>query len=51
MTILAKWCGLYDRLKGIIAKYQLRWGSATEDNLKYFTNYLQGNGNFEAMIT
>jgi Archaeal phage integrase len=50
LTVLAKWCGLYDRLKDIIAKYQLRWGSAAENNLRYFTNYLQGNSNFGVMI-
>lgn len=48
--MLSKYCGIYNRLKEIIAKYQLQWGSAAEDNLRYFTNYLQGNGNFEVML-
>ena len=50
LTVLAKYCGMYDRLKEIIAKYRLHWGNAAEDNLKYFTNYLQGNSNDDVMI-
>ena len=33
LTVLSKYCGIYNRLKEIIAKYQLQWGSAAEDNL------------------
>ncbi|HEU4822144.1 MAG TPA: hypothetical protein VFS97_01850, partial [Nitrososphaeraceae archaeon] len=50
LTVLSKYLELYSRLKGIISKYQLHWGSAAQDNLRYFINYLQGNSNFEVMI-
>ncbi|MDQ3852197.1 MAG: hypothetical protein M3299_05115, partial [Thermoproteota archaeon] len=50
LAIYSKFCGKYNQFKDIRSKYQLGWGSANEDNLRYFTNYLQGNGNFEVMI-
>ena len=50
LTVLSKYYGLYDRLKAIISKYKLHWGNAPQDNLRYFTKYLQGNSNFEMMI-
>ena len=50
LTVRSKYYGLYDRLKAIISKYKLHWGNAAQDNLRYFTKYLQGNSNFEMMI-
>jgi hypothetical protein len=51
LAILSKWCGKYNHFKDICARYQLRWGSANEDNLRYFTNYLHGNGNLDVMVS
>jgi Archaeal phage integrase len=51
LTALSKYCGKYSVWKDICVKYQLRWGNSNEDNLRYFTNYLHGNGNLDVMIS
>jgi len=51
LTALSKYAGCYNVWKDICSKYQLKWGNSEEDNLKYFTNYLQGHGNFDAMMS
>ena len=51
MTIFSKYCGKYSLWKDICSKYQLKWSSVSEENnLRYFTNYLHGNENFDVMI-
>jgi intergrase/recombinase len=48
---LSKYAGTYNIWKDICSKYQLKWGNSEEDNLRYFTNYLQGHGNFDVMMS
>jgi hypothetical protein len=50
LTVLAKYIGCYDIWKVIRLKYMLAWGNASEDNLRYFTNYLYGHGNFDQVM-
>jgi hypothetical protein len=50
LCLYSKHIGCYNHFKDIRARYQLGWGSANEDNLRYFTNYLHGCGNLEVMI-
>jgi hypothetical protein len=50
LTIFSKYCGKYSIWKDICAKYQLKWSNSREDNLRYFTNYLHGNDNFDYML-
>jgi hypothetical protein len=50
LCLYSKYIGCYDLFRDIRAKYQLGWGSANEDNLRYFTNYLQGHGNLGVML-
>ena len=51
LSALSKHIGCYDYFKEIRAKHQLGWGSANEDNLRYFTNYVQGHSNLEVMLS
>jgi hypothetical protein len=50
LSLYSKHIGCCQVWKDIRTKYQLSWGSANEDNLRYFTNYLQGHGNLEVML-
>jgi hypothetical protein len=51
LAALSKFAGCYNVWKDICVKYQLKWGNSEEENLKYFTNYLRGHGNFNEMLT
>jgi hypothetical protein len=51
LCLYSKHVGCYNLFKDIRGEYQLGWGSASEDNLRYFTNYLHGCGNLEVMLT
>ena len=50
LSLYSKHIGCYQVWEDIRTKYQLSWGSANEDNLRYFTNYLQGHGNLEVIL-
>jgi hypothetical protein len=51
LCLYLKHTGCYNLFKDNRAKHQLGWGSANEDNLRYFTNYVQGYGNLVVMLT
>jgi hypothetical protein len=51
LSVYSRFAGKYDIWKDICAKYQLRWSNSEQDNLMYFTNYLNGNGNLDIMIS
>jgi hypothetical protein len=51
LCIYSKYIGCYNLFKDIRTKYQLHWGAANEDNLRYFTNYVQGHSNLEVMLS
>ena len=50
LSILSKHLGCYQRWRDVCSRYQLSWGSAAEDNLRYFTNYLNGHNNLDSML-
>jgi hypothetical protein len=50
LAALSKYTGCYDVWKGIREKYQLRWSNSEQENLKFFTNYMAGKGNFDEML-
>ncbi len=50
LSLLSKYFGVYQRWTDIRSRYNLKWGSAAEDNLRYFTNYLQGQNNLDVML-
>jgi len=50
LASLSKYTGCYDNWKNIREKYQLRWTNSEQENLKYFTNYMVGKGNFDEMV-
>lgn len=50
LAAYSKYVGKYNVWKDICTRYQLRWGNSEEDNLRYFTNYLHGHGNFDQMM-
>jgi hypothetical protein len=50
LTIFAKYIGQYQIWKEIRSKYQLGWGNASEDNLRYFTHYLNGHSNLDFIL-
>ncbi len=50
LTVVSKLTGKYQLWKEIRSKYQLGWGSACEDNLRYFTSYLNGHSNLDVML-
>jgi hypothetical protein len=50
MAVYSKYCQKYNAWKDMCAKYQLKWSNSEEDNLRYFTNYLHGNGNLDVML-
>ena len=49
LAALSKYAGCYDVWKDIREKYQLRWSNSEQENLKFFTNYMAGKGNFDEM--
>jgi hypothetical protein len=52
LSALSKYYGIYNTVwKDIRDRYQLKWSNSEQDNLRYFTNYLQGHGNFDAMMS
>jgi Archaeal phage integrase len=50
LAALSKYVGCYDNWKNIREKYQLRWSNSEQENLKFFTNYMTGKGNFDEMV-
>jgi hypothetical protein len=50
LAALSKYVECYDVWKGIREKYQLRWSNSEQENLKFFTNYMAGKGNFDEMV-
>jgi hypothetical protein len=50
LAALSKYAGCYDVWKRIREKYQLRWNNSEQENLKFFTNYMSGYGNFDHMV-
>jgi hypothetical protein len=50
LATLSKYAGCYDNWKNIREKYQLRWANSEQENLKFFTNYKTGKGNFDEMV-
>jgi hypothetical protein len=46
----SKYAGCYDVWKEFREKYQLRWSNSEQENLKFFTNYMAGKGNFDGMV-
>ena len=50
LAALSKYAGCYDNWKNIREKYQLRWANSEQENLKFFTNYMTGKGNFDEMV-
>jgi hypothetical protein len=50
LAALSKYAGCYDVWKSIRENYQLRWSNSEEENLKFFTNYMTGKGNFDEML-
>lgn len=50
LAALSKYSGCYDVWKDIREKYQLRWSNSEQENLKFFTNYMAGKGNFDEMV-
>ena len=50
LAALSKYAGCYDEWKIIREKYQLRWTNSEQENLKFFTNYMVGKGNFDEMV-
>jgi hypothetical protein len=50
LAALSKYTGCYDVWKDIREKYQLRWSNSEQENLKFFTNYMTGKGNFDEMV-
>jgi intergrase/recombinase len=50
LAALSKYAECYDNWKNIREKYQLRWANSEQENLKFFTNYMTGKGNFDEMV-
>jgi hypothetical protein len=50
LAALSKYAGCYDSWKNIREKYQLHWTNSEQENLKFFTNYMMGKGNFDEMV-
>jgi hypothetical protein len=50
LAALSKYVGCYNVWKIIREKYQLRWSNSEQENLKFFTNYMAGKGNFDEMF-
>ena len=47
LAALSKYAGCDYNWKNIREKYQLRWANSEQENLRFFTNYMTGKGNFD----
>lgn len=50
LAALSRYAECYDVWKSIREKYQHRWSNSEQENLRFFTNYMAGKGNFDEMV-